>query len=861
MSFTEGTFSYSGNTYPKITQSGTDDTASFLTAMEGISSVNVTTVGDQSHSTFKIVDFGGNALHIEGDLDIDFGRQIWIFKGTGHKDRLYVKNTGTLQLKSPQTENGFSFNPEVGDIIYAIEGSGMGWNSKALRIDNNSNGKSNFIGVNFRGEFSATITGSVRFENCIIDKIGNDGDIQFNISNTTEMVDCKMYASGTSGITFRAGNPTISNVQIYGARDSFNNESNVFQIIEKLDSDTGARADISQFGGWKTGVRNAINGTRFLWANHLNNSSTNYSAGSLEVTQTLKIKTVDDQYNPIAGAKFYLKDDASLANADLVTVTNLATPFSFGELSQGDYVTDSGTLYITRTNVLNWVQGKKYGGNNYVVYSGNYYKSTKSNNYSQPDVADWNLLGNTFTDAIELFRSPSHTLTNFDTNPATTQRTYEKTTDSNGEVAEFEVLIGEGYSPQGDVNGWVRSRGKNPKKYYYNQPYTDDIFDYGIINYDRNIFSTEIALRGADGSEIDVVLQPDLTLTESDKDTVDAYTEIDTPQKFYDRAKSYLVDNYAGEVSTIVSRSGNEINLGSFNLDIDANASSAFAISGTTITIKASSFAGNLTSTGLVTTLNNAVVLGEITDSSGTRATLQYNISGLIQHSRVQLYNVTADAEIFNGSVNATTYSAEYTEGVEVTIEDEIRLRVTRQNGVTAYLPFEATAIASASGFSFKVSQQLDLVYNSNGIDGSSVSTLTADFPNVQVDVDDADGSVDVREIYAHYVNIITTEEGIRQWFGGITALNAVNYQVNTAVNDLTIQNIGTNGVNLGVARIFRDDGAIILAQGTAPITQDNGEFVQFIAPQVESALTPIKSNTDQIPAIKKNTNLIPALL
>jgi hypothetical protein len=321
------------------------------------------------------------------------------------------------------------------------------------------------------------------------------------------------------------------------------------------------------------------------------------------------------------------------------------------------------------------------------------------------------------------------------------------------------------------------------------------------------------------------------------------------------------VDNYAGEVSTIVSRSGNEINLGSFNLDIDANASSAFAISGTTITIKASSFAGNLTSTGLVTTLNNAVVLGTITDSSGTRATLQYNISGLIQHSRVQLYNVTEDAEIFNGSVNATTYSAQYTEGVEVTIGDEIRLRVTRQNGVTAYLPFEATAIASSAGFSFKVSQQLDAVYNGNAIDGSSVSTLTADFPNVQVDVDDADGLCDVREIYARYVNIITTQEGIRQWFGGITAINTVNYQVNTAVNDLTIQNIGSNGVNLGVARIFRDDGAIILAQGNAPITQDNGEFVQFIQPQVESALTPIKTNTDQIPAVKKNTNLIPALL
>jgi len=349
----------------------------------------------------------------------------------------------------------------------------------------------------------------------------------------------------------------------------------------------------------------------------------------------------------------------------------------------------------------------------------------------------------------------------------------------------------------------------------------------------------------------------DLVLTETNKTTIDSYTEIETAQKFYDRASAYLYDNYAGEGATIVSRASIDIDAGSYNIEVDASASSAFAFDGSKITIKASSYSGNLTTTGLVTLANGAVVLGTITDANGSRATLQYSISGLVQHSRVQIYNVTADTEIFNGSVNATTYSAQYTEGTEVTTGDEIRLRVTRQNGVTAYLPFTATAIATGSGFSFKASQLDDLVYNSNGIDGSSITTLTADFPNVQVDVDDADGSCDVREIYARYANIITTEEGIRQWFGGITALNAVNYQVNTAVNDLTIQNVGTNGVNLGVARIFRDDGAIILAQGNAPITQDNGEFVQFIQPQVDSAMN---TNT-KLDGVSKNTNLIPALL
>jgi hypothetical protein len=375
------------------------------------------------------------------------------------------------------------------------------------------------------------------------------------------------------------------------------------------------------------------------------------------------------------------------------------------------------------------------------------------------------------------------------------------------------------------------------------------------LTYDKLL--TTMSIDAEDTFNPAIVLLDDLVLTESNKAIVDTYTEIDTPQKFYDKAKAYLVDNYAGEASTLVARSGNEIDLGSYNLVIDSGASSVFAFDGTTITIKASTFIGNLTTSGLVTLANGAVVLGTITDANGSRATLQYSISGLIQHSRVQIYNVTTDAEIFNGSVNATTYSSQYTEGTEVTSGDEIRLRVTRQNGVTAYLPFTATAIATASGFSLKASQEADAVYNANAIDGSLVSTLTADFPNVQVDVDDADGLCDVREIYARYVNIITTKEGIRQWFSGITAINAVNYQVNTAVNDLTIQNVGTNGVNLGVARIFRDDGAIILAQGNAPITQDNGEFVQFIQPQLDSAM-----NTNaKLDGVSKNTNLIPALL
>ena len=114
-----------------------------------------------------------------------------------------------------------------------------------------------------------------------------------------------------------------------------------------------------------------------------------------------------------------------------------------------------------------------------------------------------------------------------------------------------------------------------------------------------------------------ITLVDNTSIVESNKTTVDAYSELETPQKFYDRAKAYLVDNYAGETQTIVTRVGDEINAGSYDIVIDATASSVFDLTGNTITIKAATFTGNITTTGTVTLLNGAIVNGGIIDSNG----------------------------------------------------------------------------------------------------------------------------------------------------------------------------------------------------------------------------------------------------
>lgn len=125
-----------------------------------------------------------------------------------------------------------------------------------------------------------------------------------------------------------------------------------------------------------------------------------------------------------------------------------------------------------------------------------------------------------------------------------------------------------------------------------------------------------------------VALLPDANVTESNKTTVDAYTEIDTSAKFYDRANSYLEDNFGTYLDFIVTRSGNLIELGGKALVINATASAVFAYSNPTITIKASTYTGGATATtGSVTTQNGALLSGgtfdcDVNYQSGAGTTL-----------------------------------------------------------------------------------------------------------------------------------------------------------------------------------------------------------------------------------------------
>lgn len=174
-----------------------------------------------------------------------------------------------------------------------------------------------------------------------------------------------------------------------------------------------------------------------------------------------------------------------------------------------------------------------------------------------------------------------------------------------------------------------------------------------IISYNHLISPEEVIdIRSSQGNETTTTMADDLSITESDKLVVDAYTEIDTAAKFYDIAKAHLVDNYAGESATIVTRSGDEINTGSYDVIIDATATSAFAFDGTTITIKATEFIGSIRTTGTVTQSNGATIFGGYVDSTGINkfVYLDWNSS------------TTLDVEIENLDTNTSLITTSATE-------------------------------------------------------------------------------------------------------------------------------------------------------------------------------------------------------
>lgn len=147
-----------------------------------------------------------------------------------------------------------------------------------------------------------------------------------------------------------------------------------------------------------------------------------------------------------------------------------------------------------------------------------------------------------------------------------------------------------------------------------------------------------------------------------------------------------------------------------------------------------------------------------ITYSTGVYTSI--NVSGLVNGSRLQIYNVTTSTEVYNG-VPGTSYSV----NKNWTSDETIRIRAAYTSGATAKLGYETVGIFGNTGLSIFVSQVDDTVYNANAIDGSTVTEYAADYLTVRIDISDSDGIAPVQRGYAWYVYNLTTSGGIANYF------------------------------------------------------------------------------------------------
>ncbi|NQY82462.1 MAG: hypothetical protein HRT36_05455, partial [Alphaproteobacteria bacterium] len=119
------------------------------------------------------------------------------------------------------------------------------------------------------------------------------------------------------------------------------------------------------------------------------------------------------------------------------------------------------------------------------------------------------------------------------------------------------------------------------------------------------------------------------TITETDSTVVAAYTTVSNSAQLNDSAHLFQINNYSSGVTPIVTLIGIDLDFGSKNITLDPNATSVFALSGSSITVKTTAtFTGNITTTGTITLANNVVVVGVLVDSQyNSTLTFSSNVS------------------------------------------------------------------------------------------------------------------------------------------------------------------------------------------------------------------------------------------
>ena len=248
------------------------------------------------------------------------------------------------------------------------------------------------------------------------------------------------------------------------------------------------------------------------------------------------------------------------------------------------------------------------------------------------------------------------------------------------------------------------------------------------------------------------------------------------------------------QLTTVPTVNGGQLNLG-------AAATITLVMGGSTIfsmtpTAPSTYNMGGSTFTGTVDLRNAAAHAITVQLPSGTAYTTANNvggvitvtvpalyqsvtISGLVANSRVQIYDTTHSTELSNAVVAGT--STTWTDSVAAASNRAIRVRISLQATVTAKNFIEANigtcgTTAGTKDISYLASQTADTSYNTNAIDGSTVTGIIIAPSPARVAINLAGGSTTWPRIYAYQVYWLYTATGIADEAAFISSPDTANY-------------------------------------------------------------------------------------
>jgi len=175
------------------------------------------------------------------------------------------------------------------------------------------------------------------------------------------------------------------------------------------------------------------------------------------------------------------------------------------------------------------------------------------------------------------------------------------------------------------------------------------------------------------------------------------------------------------------------------------------------------------------------------TDNLYVLNTARVQLNGLVSGSRVQLYNVDSNTELYNAVVASTSLTVD----LPFTSAFDLRTRVMYATDTTARIFYEQTDEVTSLGLTKNIVQEIDTVYVNNGVDGFTVSGIDIVDSTFLVEIDST--TLPIPNVYAYCVAWLFSEEGIRDEGQFIEALDQANY----LVSEFSIKNVSSPSVPL----------------------------------------------------------------